>query len=127
MTQLVASRAAEALGAQLMVIPGVGHSPNIEASAVFVELLTDLWRSAKQYRRCIAPPVRGAIHRLRKSNAPPVRVLWRQRQRRCIAPPVRGAIHRLRKEQCTAGPGVVAAAAEAVHRTACTRGNAPPA
>ncbi|MDW8215493.1 MAG: hypothetical protein RMJ55_18220 [Roseiflexaceae bacterium] len=66
-------------------------------------------------------------------------------------------MHRLRKEQCTAGPGVaggsgrggashrlyegqytacasnappvrvVAAAAEAVHRTACTRGNAPPA
>lgn len=47
-TQPVASRAAEALGAQFMVIPGVGHSPNIEAPAVFVELLTDLWRSGRR-------------------------------------------------------------------------------
>jgi len=46
-TQPVAARAAEALGAQLMVIPGVGHSPNIEAPAVFVNLLADLWRSVQ--------------------------------------------------------------------------------
>ncbi len=43
-TQPVATRAAEALGAQIMVIPGVGHSPNIEAPSVFVDLLVDLWR-----------------------------------------------------------------------------------
>jgi pimeloyl-ACP methyl ester carboxylesterase len=30
-----------------MVIPGVGHSPNIEAPAVFVNLLVDLWRSVQ--------------------------------------------------------------------------------
>ncbi len=36
-----AERAAEALGVSLIVLPGVGHSPNIEAPDRFVELLLE--------------------------------------------------------------------------------------
>lgn len=39
------ARAAQALGVQEFIIPGVGHSPNIEAPHVFIELLVELWRT----------------------------------------------------------------------------------
>lgn len=47
-TPPVATRAAEALGASLTIIPGVGHSPNIEAPHVCMELLLELWRNVER-------------------------------------------------------------------------------
>ena len=40
-----AARAAEALGARLVTLDGVGHSPNIEAPDQVAALLAELWRA----------------------------------------------------------------------------------
>ena len=42
-----ADRAAAALGAQLVILEGVGHSPNVEAPDRVAALLAELWRSPR--------------------------------------------------------------------------------
>lgn len=42
-----ARRAAAVLGARSVVLPGVGHSPNVEAPDALATLLVELWRSVK--------------------------------------------------------------------------------
>ncbi len=42
-------RASDVLGARSVVLPGVGHSPNVEAPDALAALLVELWRSVRHH------------------------------------------------------------------------------